>query len=146
MALSRTSPSDRQATALRGRFRFRWSQTSVCSDSSRGIVNLNPQISDGALELCMPQEQLDGSEILHPLVNQRRLCAPQRMGAVSPRVQLDPRYPGLHDPCILSRRDVRRSSQAASEEELTRLCRLPMLFPATDTLGLKHRGFASDSF
>ena len=69
----------------------------------QGIVNLNPQIPDGALQLGMPEQQLDGSEILRPPVNQRRLCAAQRVGAVFPRIQLDPSYPRFYDPRILCR-------------------------------------------
>jgi hypothetical protein len=85
----------------------------------QGIVNLNLQLSDSTLELCMPQQQLYRSEILRPLVDQGPFCAPQRVGGVLSRVQADPRFPRLRDPRILPRRDMRGASQAAWEEELT---------------------------
>ena len=41
------------------------------------IVNFDPQIPDGAFELRVSEQQLNGSEILSPSVDQRRLGTPQ---------------------------------------------------------------------
>jgi hypothetical protein len=80
----------------------------------QGIVNLNSQISEGALELCMPQQQLYDSEILRPRVDQRQFCAPQRVSGVLPGVQANPRYPRPHNPQILPRRHMRGASKGMS--------------------------------
>src|SRR5437762_2764955 len=46
------------------------------------VVDLNPKVADCALDLRMAEEQLHGAEISRALVDQRRLSAPQRVGAV----------------------------------------------------------------
>jgi len=43
----------------------------------QGIVNLDPEISDGAFEFLVPEQQLHGSEISGPSVDQRSFRAPQ---------------------------------------------------------------------
>jgi hypothetical protein len=49
---------------------------SLLSDLQR-IVNLDAEIPDGAFQLCVSEQQLNGPEILGPPVDKRRLGAPQ---------------------------------------------------------------------
>jgi hypothetical protein len=41
----------------------------------QGVVDLNSEVSDGALEFAMAEEELDGPEIPRPSVDQRRFGA-----------------------------------------------------------------------
>jgi hypothetical protein len=43
------------------------------------IVNFDAKVSDGALQLGMPKQELNGSEVLRTLVNQRCLGSPHRL-------------------------------------------------------------------
>ncbi len=52
----------------------------------QGIINLNSEVSDGALELGMTEQQLNRSEILGSLVDQSSLGA---VGSVLAGVQSD---------------------------------------------------------
>ena len=54
------------------------------------VINLDSQIPDRAFELRVSEQDLHCPEILGPLVDQGRLGAPQRMGAVRRGVQTPP--------------------------------------------------------
>ena len=62
----------------------------------QGVVDLDPEVSDRALQLGVPKEELNRPEISGPPVDQRGFGAPQRMGAVSRRVEPS-RYAGGTD-------------------------------------------------
>ncbi len=52
-----------------------------CSDinlfgDSECIIDLDTKVSDGALQLCVTQEQLHRSQIPRTTINQRSFCAP----------------------------------------------------------------------
>ena len=66
-----------------------------------GVFHLNPEVSDGALELGVPEEELDGSQVFGSLVDQSGFCAPQRMRAVHRGVQPDVGYPRRNKASIL---------------------------------------------
>jgi hypothetical protein len=51
------------------------------------VVDLNPKVADGALDLRMAEEQLHGGRA----VDQRRLSAPQRVYAVEAQIKPDAR-------------------------------------------------------
>src|SRR4029453_2973616 len=84
----------------------------------QGIVNLNAEIPDGALELRVPEQQLHGSEISGPSVDQRCFRAPQRMRPVCGWVETDTLNPRPDNPGILSSRKVRRLRHATRKKEL----------------------------
>ena len=45
------------------------------------VIDLNAQISDGALNLRVAEQELDGPKIAGAPIEQRRLCSPEEMGA-----------------------------------------------------------------
>ena len=71
------------------------------------VVDLDPKVADGALQLRMAQLQLDGPEVLGSSVYQRRLGPPHRVGPVSRTIQADLAYPAVHDARVLAGREVR---------------------------------------
>jgi len=84
----------------------------------------------------MAEEYLHGAEISGALVDQRRLSAPQRVGAVEARIKPDARYPLRQQASILSCCQASPSASSA-KQWLTRLSarklqvvfeRLPGLF------------------
>jgi hypothetical protein len=87
----------------------------------QGVVGLDSQVSDGAFELGVPKEELNGPEIPGPPVDQRGVGAPQRMGAVGRRVQPDGPHPGPDIPGILPGRKMRGFRHPARKQELLRL-------------------------
>jgi hypothetical protein len=69
-----------------------------CSDvdllgNDERIIDLDAKISDGALHLGVPKEQLNHAEVAGPPVNQDRFGSPQRMGAEQGWVEADPDDP-----------------------------------------------------
>jgi hypothetical protein len=72
--------------------------------NSYGIVDLDAEISDSALDLGMAEQKLDSSQIAGAPVNERRLCPAQRMGPVNMQVQPDAREPVRKQPRVLTGR------------------------------------------
>ena len=85
------------------------------------VVDLDPEVSDSALKFAVTQEKLDGPEIPGAPIDQRRFGTPQRMSAVSSRIQSNRRHPRPDDSGILPRRKMRRLRNAARKYELLRL-------------------------
>jgi hypothetical protein len=52
----------------------------------QGIIHLDAKVANRALDLSVPEEQLDGSQITGAAVDQRRLGSAKRMGAEDMRV------------------------------------------------------------
>ena len=52
----------------------------------KGVIDLNAEISDGALDLGMAEQKLHGSKVANPTIDQGRLCSSQGMGAELVRV------------------------------------------------------------
>src|SRR6266496_872446 len=67
----------------------------------------------------MPEEQLDGSQVARLLVDLRSLRPPHRMRAVGGAIEPGALDPGMDDPRILARQQVRLLPEAAREEVLT---------------------------
>jgi hypothetical protein len=61
-------------------------QTSTCSAIER-VVYLNPEIADGALDFSMPEQQLHGTKVASPPVDQRRLRPAERVSREKVRVE-----------------------------------------------------------
>ena len=53
----------------------------------KGVIDLNAEIPDGALNPSVAKQKLYGTQITGQAADQRRLCSPQRMGAEQMRVQ-----------------------------------------------------------
>jgi hypothetical protein len=66
--------------------------------SAERAVDLDAEIADGALELRMPEEQLDGSQVARLLVDLRRLRPTHRVRAVGGAVQPGALNPSMDDP------------------------------------------------
>lgn len=60
---------------------------------SQGVLHINPEVPDRALDLRMAKQNLDCAEVSGRLVDNRRLRPPQRMRAIILARQADPRYP-----------------------------------------------------
>jgi hypothetical protein len=54
-----------------------------------GVIDLDAEISDGAFDLGMPEQELDSPEIARPSIDQGGLGATERMRAEQPRVETD---------------------------------------------------------
>jgi hypothetical protein len=52
----------------------------------QGVIDFDAEIPDGAFELGMPQQELNGPEIARPSIDLGGLGTPQRMRAEQPRV------------------------------------------------------------
>jgi hypothetical protein len=57
------------------------------------VIDLDAEIADGAFDLGMPQQELDGPEIAGASIDQCRLGTPQRMRPKQSRVQSNAAYP-----------------------------------------------------
>jgi hypothetical protein len=67
----------------------------------QGVVQLNSQISDGALKLRVTKEQLHGSDVLCRSIDEARFGAPQRVRPIRLGLQPSGRGPTVHDSRIL---------------------------------------------
>jgi hypothetical protein len=75
-------------------------------------------VTDGAFELCVPEQELNRPQIAGLLVNLRGLGPPHRVGPVSRTVETGALDPTVNDPSVSSCRDVRLIMKAAREEVL----------------------------
>jgi hypothetical protein len=57
--------------------------------NGNGVVHLDAQIPHCALDLTMPEEQLDGPEIACAPVDERCLGSAQRVGPIETRVKIN---------------------------------------------------------
>lgn len=71
------------------------------------VFNLNAQITHRTLQLCVPEKQLDGAEVLRPPVDQGGLGAAHRVRAVGRWIQTNFRDPSVKDSGILPCAEVR---------------------------------------
>ena len=58
------------------------------------------------VQLAMPEQQLNGPQILRPLVDQRCLGSPHGMRAIDCRIEPDGSDPLMHDPRVLACRNM----------------------------------------
>jgi len=64
------------------------------------VLDLDAKVADGALQFAMAEQQLDGPQVLGPAVDQGRLGAAQRVGAVVGRVEPHHRHPAVDQPGV----------------------------------------------
>jgi hypothetical protein len=119
-----------------------------------GIIDLDAKISDGALNLGVPQQQLDRPQIACSPIDQGRFRAPERMCSEQARIQANAGRPGRDQPSVLASTKVgHRASSAGKNVSARRLAggsqiivdslsrRLRQLkFHWTACLLLSHRG------
>ena len=72
------------------------------------VIDLNAQISDGALDLCVAEQELDGPKIAGAPIDQRRLRSPEGMGTEKPRFKSDSGNPFRDKPRVLACRHGER--------------------------------------
>jgi hypothetical protein len=85
---------------------------------SQGIVHLDAQAGNGALQLRVPEQLLDCPKVLGPSIDQGRRCAPHCVGAKGRRVEADLAHPRTRDPRVPSRGSVTRRVRSAGNEEV----------------------------
>jgi len=93
------------------------SEFHLLRDTQR-IVDFDAEVTDGAFEFRMPEQQLHRSQVAGLLVNQRRLGPPHRVRSISRAIQTGALDPAMDDSSVLSRRDMRQVTAAAREKEL----------------------------
>lgn len=71
----------------------------------KGVVNLNAEVANRALDLGMAEQQLDGTQVPGSAVDQRDLCSAQRVGSEKAWVQANAGNPPGHQPRILPGRN-----------------------------------------
>src|SRR5713101_8706114 len=71
------------------------------------IVNLDPEITDGAFELRMSKEKLSRPQVAGLLVNLTWFCPSHRVGTIGWTVETSACHPSMDNASVLSRRDVR---------------------------------------
>lgn len=72
------------------------------------VIDLDTEVAHRTLKLGVSQQKLDRSEVLRAAVDERRLRAAHRVGAVSGRVKPNGRNPLINDSAVLPRGEVRR--------------------------------------
>jgi hypothetical protein len=102
-----------------------------------GVLDLDAEVLDGALDLGVTEQQLYCPEVARALVDLSRLGTAERMRAVAGWVKPDAGDPVLYQALILARRQVRADPDAARKYEPA------AVDPAA--LPLQKSGFAEES-
>ena len=71
------------------------------------VVDLDAEVSHGALELRMAEEQLHGSQIPGSPVDEGWLGTPDRVRSVPGRIKADFLHPAVNNASVLPRAEVR---------------------------------------
>jgi hypothetical protein len=85
------------------------------------VIDLNAQISDGALDLCVAEQELDGQKIAGAPIDQRRLRPPEGMGAEKLRIKSGSGDPFRDKPRVLACRHAAALVAAAREQKFAGL-------------------------
>ncbi len=72
----------------------------------QGVVDLDAEVADGALQLGVAEQELTGAQVAGALVDQRHLGAAQAVGAVGGGIEAGEGDPVVDQPAVLPRRDV----------------------------------------
>ena len=91
------------------------SELDLLRDGER-IVDLDPEIANGALQLGVAEQQLHGSQVAGLSINLSRLRSAQRMRAVSRTIKTGALHPSMNDAGVLSRREMRLLPKAARKQ------------------------------
>src|SRR5208282_5413414 len=90
---------------------------------SQGIIDLDPEIPDGALDLRVSEKQLNRSQIAGLAVDLRRLGAAHRMRAVGAAVHPGALDPAMHYARVLARCHMRLIMDSARKDVGAPICR-----------------------
>ena len=82
------------------------------------ILDVDAQVTNGALDLRVAEQDLHGAQVARPLVDDRRLGSSQRMRPVVLRPQSDPGHPLINEPRILPGADMIGVIDPARKSEL----------------------------
>jgi hypothetical protein len=82
----------------------------------QGIIYLNPEIPDGALEFRMAKEELHCAQVSGLTVDLGGLRTPHRVRAINGRLQADAFNPAMHQSGILAGGYVRACMKSTWEE------------------------------
>jgi len=85
------------------------------------VVDLDPEVSDRALDLAMPEQKLARSQVARPLIDQRDLCPSKAMRAVGTRLKPDSADPLVHQTPILAGSDVIAGAAPAREKPVIKM-------------------------
>src|SRR6267154_5820752 len=84
----------------------------------QGVIDLDAEIPHRAFDLGVPEQKLDSPEVARPPIDQRRLCASQRVCPEQPRVQPDAPDPLGDEAGILAGCHIAVRTATAGEQEL----------------------------
>lgn len=97
------------------------------------VIKIDAEIPNSALDLGMPQQELDSSEVARSSVNHRCLGSPSRVCAVGQRIEPDCTKPGSQQTGILARGHRPRPVGSARKKRLA-LVQALLLQPVPDSL------------
>jgi len=66
------------------------------------VIDHDAEVSDGAFQLGVSKQQLNGAQILHALVDQRHFGSPHRVRPVGRWIKPGSFGPAMHDPRVLA--------------------------------------------
>lgn len=84
----------------------------------QGVIYFDAEVPEGAFDLGMPKQKLDGPEISSPPIDQGSFCASQGMCAKQPRIQADATDPFRYEARILAGAYVGIWTAAPLEQEI----------------------------
>jgi hypothetical protein len=84
----------------------------------QSIVDLDVEMPHCVLDFPVPEQELNGAEVLCCPIDQRRLGSAQRMCPVLARISADHQHPAFHDPRILPRVQMLRVGMAVGKEKV----------------------------
>lgn len=82
------------------------------------VIDLDAEVSHSAFKLRVSRQQLDGTQILRALVDQRGSCSPHRVRAVGGWIKPGRSSPVMHYSGVLASRDMGRPRHSARKQEL----------------------------
>jgi hypothetical protein len=83
-----------------------------------GVVDLDTEVADGALDFGMSEQQLDRPQVAGSPIDQRGLSPAQRVGSELEGIEADAGYPLTNQAGVLSGSQAAIASTPAGEEEL----------------------------
>ena len=87
---------------------------------SESVVDLNAEITHGALDLSMAKRKLDGTHVAGSAINQRRLASVERVRPDESRVEANAEY----DLALFVSEPIERSPDGAPRSLLVLMARL----------------------
>ena len=95
------------------------------------VIDLDSKIAHRALKLGMPEQQLNGPQVLCAPVDQRCFCSPHRVSAIRSSIQTDRTHPRSDDACVLPGGQMGRIRNPAGKQALIG-CEPRLVDPGSD--------------